>query len=334
MNWRVAKSLNTILAQVNTAYPNRDTSSDGTIGDASHQATRSDHNPDSKGIVRARDITHDPGHGFDSYALAETLRQSHDDRISYVISNGRIFSSTVDPWQWRKYNGSNPHDHHIHISVVSNDSLADDTRPWNITPANPVGSDWSSGKGSWYSQYNGKYFWHDYGDKANSNALGVPDYAQGVSFLDKSRLGEWFEVKAPNGTVLTVQQTDIGPAAWTGKLIDISAAAAERFGYSPNNFPTGSVWYWHPIADPAVVVGLTPRQQAVKYLEYLDPKTGVRSILWLQQSLNKLGAHLIEDGWWGPKTSNALREFQKKAGIGVDGLFGPQSQNAIEKAIA
>src|SRR4029077_18663836 len=35
-------------------------------------------------------------------------------------------------------------------------------------------------------------------------------------------------------------QTDIGPAARTGRGVDINAPAAEAFGYTPQNFPTDS----------------------------------------------------------------------------------------------
>lgn len=104
----------------------------------------------------------------------------------------------------------------------------------------------SSGKGSWYSWYKGKYTWEDEGDKPNSNALGVPDDQQGCAFYDRKTLGKWFEVKAPNGVTLKLQQTDIGPHPNTGRKIDIAAVAAEKFGYSPTNFPTDQVFYWRP----------------------------------------------------------------------------------------
>ncbi len=132
-SWRVAKSLNTLLDQVNAAYPGRDKSSDGTIGDERHQAEQhSEHNPDSNGVVRARDISNDPAHGLSSEALAQTLVASRDPRILYVISNKKIANSTINNWAWRPYNGSNPHDHHVHISVVADPKLYDDTRPWAI----------------------------------------------------------------------------------------------------------------------------------------------------------------------------------------------------------
>ena len=138
--------------------------------------------------------------------------------------------------------------------------------PPPIPPA-PTGIvPWQSGKGSWYSQYEGVHGkWRDPGDAPGSSALGVPDNAQGVSFLDPSRLGQWFEVEFPNGHKSIEQQTDIGPSAWTGKKIDVSAAAADRAGYSPQNFPTGAIIKWRPIEPPAEVAGLTPRQAAVKY---------------------------------------------------------------------
>lgn len=108
-----------------------------------------------------------------------------------------------------------------------------------------------SGKGSWYSQYRGKYVWVDTGDKPNSNALGVPDDEQGVAFYARSTLGKWFFVTAPNGETLKLQQTDIGPHPKTGRKIDIAAVAAERFGYRPEKskgsdpvFPTDAIFTW------------------------------------------------------------------------------------------
>ncbi|MEO6089551.1 MAG: hypothetical protein ABIQ18_41235, partial [Umezawaea sp.] len=62
MDWRVANSLQTLLAQLNAAAPGRSKVSDGSIGDPNHQAegSGSDHNPDAAGVVCARDFTHDP----------------------------------------------------------------------------------------------------------------------------------------------------------------------------------------------------------------------------------------------------------------------------------
>ena len=115
MSWRLAKSLGQLLAQVNGFAPDRNRSSDGTVGDLAHSGRVSDHNPNSQGIVTALDVTHDPYHGVDSYKIAEQLRVSRDKRIKYVISNRRIFNG--EGWNWRPYSGSNPHSMHMHVSV-------------------------------------------------------------------------------------------------------------------------------------------------------------------------------------------------------------------------
>src|SRR6185369_17583336 len=139
MSWRVARSLEVLRNQINAMAPDRDKSSDGTIGDERHQATKSEHNPDANGVVRAMDISHDPAHGVNARKIAEALIISRDPRILYVISNGEIASSQTAPWQWRKYSGSNGHFHHFHISVVSQPSLYDSLRPWALDGGAPSG---------------------------------------------------------------------------------------------------------------------------------------------------------------------------------------------------
>lgn len=136
MAWRLAKSLEKFRDQINQQFPSRSKLSDGTIGDAAHASRDSDHNPHvregSMGVVTAIDITHDPRTGCDTWTMAEQLRQSRDPRIKYIISNKRICSSTTSPWTWRTYTGSNPHSHHIHVSVHSTKAHYDDTRDWQL----------------------------------------------------------------------------------------------------------------------------------------------------------------------------------------------------------
>lgn len=143
-DWRLAKALETLLAEVNAKWPTRSKQSDGTIGDAAHASRSSDHNPwvrdGAMGVVTGMDITHDPGKGLDSEQLAEKLRQSQDPRIKYIISNRKIASSTESPWQWREYKGTNPHNHHVHISVKPDQPLYDSTQSWalaNVAPPPP-----------------------------------------------------------------------------------------------------------------------------------------------------------------------------------------------------
>lgn len=142
MKSRTAHSIDKLIEQVDVAYPHRAKSSDGTRGDARHRLHRSDHNPDPHGIVHAVDLTHDPKHGFDSYVFADMMRQRHDHRLHMVISNRRIAGDEdfckgnphfhAVPWQWSHYDGDSPHDMHVHISVVRDPALADDSSNWDI----------------------------------------------------------------------------------------------------------------------------------------------------------------------------------------------------------
>lgn len=61
----------------------------------------------------------------------------------------------------------------------------------------------------------------------------------------------------------------------------------------------------------------------------------VRDGIWLQTSLNTLGAdpQLTVDGMVGPGTRNAVRAFQMAQGLVVDGLVGPATIAAIEAAL-
>lgn len=133
MSWRVARSLEVLRDQINALAPNRSRVSDGTVGDLSHQRTYSEHNPDANGVVRAMDITHSPDRGLDCQKIVDALTASRDPRIMYIIWNYKIMSPTIAPfWGWRPYHGSNPHDHHFHISVVANPSAYDKTDKWNL----------------------------------------------------------------------------------------------------------------------------------------------------------------------------------------------------------
>lgn len=127
MTWRLARSLSVLRDEINTAYPNRDRTSDGTIGDPAHAGRRSDHNPDANGVVRAMDIDADLGPSGAAAALAEHLRSlgaAGDARLTdwgYVIFNARIAGGNPERgpnrWNWRPYTGPNAHRHHLHLSV-------------------------------------------------------------------------------------------------------------------------------------------------------------------------------------------------------------------------
>jgi hypothetical protein len=132
----VAASIGTLLSQCNTFAPHRSRISDGTWGDAAHQAegSNSDHNPWYKGIVTAVDITHDPKRGMDCGELANGIVLSKDVRHKYIIWQMRIFefrTAFKDSNRWAPYNGRDPHTSHLHLSVMPNPTC-EWLNPWNI----------------------------------------------------------------------------------------------------------------------------------------------------------------------------------------------------------
>ena len=109
--------------QIDDAFPDRDRTSDGWVGDTRHATRPSDHNPDANGWVRAIDVDRDlSGKAKPDIMpdLADQIRiaaKSGEKRIAYIIFEGRIASPRLN-WRWRKYTGSNKHNHHCHISFT------------------------------------------------------------------------------------------------------------------------------------------------------------------------------------------------------------------------
>lgn len=117
------------MRQVDARWPARSRASDGTLGDAAHQARESDHN---KGL--AVDVSLDREHGPDLDTLAESLLS--DPRTHYVIYNRRIANRRKQGGAWRTYEvkpGGNPHTRHLHLSILH--EARDDAREWTLPEA-------------------------------------------------------------------------------------------------------------------------------------------------------------------------------------------------------
>ena len=127
-NYYLAPSLVVLRAEINRGFPHRDRSSDGWIGDPSHQASVSDHNPDysAGGVVRAIDVDKD---GIDANHLVAVL--CRDYRVEYVIWAGHIYSRRYG-FRKRIYNGSNGHYHHVHVSIRHGSQYATNRSPWRV----------------------------------------------------------------------------------------------------------------------------------------------------------------------------------------------------------
>src|SRR5690625_2598533 len=124
MSYYLAASLTKLRDEVNALWPNRSKVSDGWIGDTSHQARKSDHNPDygSGGVVRAIDITKS---GINVDLLLK--HTTNDSRVAYVIYNHRIYQHSTG---WKPYYGSNPHTQHVHVSIAHTRAAERDLKTW------------------------------------------------------------------------------------------------------------------------------------------------------------------------------------------------------------
>lgn len=139
-SWYLVPSLVKLRDEINARWPRRDKASDGAVGDTSHAARKSSHNPDWRngGAVRATDTDSNgvPGRETD---LTRALVKAAigDPRVWYVIWNRTIWSRTYG-WRALRYTGSNPHDKHVHVSVLEDTVKWRDTRNWLTTPPQRV----------------------------------------------------------------------------------------------------------------------------------------------------------------------------------------------------
>lgn len=138
MSWKLSEAAERLRKEIDTLFPDRDKRSDGAKGDAAHAARVSDHNPDANGWVRAIDIDEDVwGRNNQNPTIANVLagriaaagKNDQKQRIKYVIFEGKIWSKNLN-WKGRPYSGSNPHDHHIHVSF--NESGDKDGSPFGL----------------------------------------------------------------------------------------------------------------------------------------------------------------------------------------------------------
>jgi hypothetical protein len=144
--WRAAGAIETFGKQIEVLRPGT-FGNDGTVASKAHDQAHptSDHRPDPRtgeGTVRAIDF-HETASGLVD-EVAEALRLSKDPRISYVIHDGRMFSSyrtkTFEPWEWRPYTSKNPHRDHGHMSVVKGE-LGEQRHPFSISLDGPLATD-------------------------------------------------------------------------------------------------------------------------------------------------------------------------------------------------
>lgn len=132
--------LKTLFAEFDRIAPGRSKASDGWIGDAAHQAEKSDHNPDSKGAVHAIDVTSTLNAPFTmedviQFLVTEVRKNNPNGtdrgRLKYFIYYRRIWSASTG-WKEEPYTGSSAHTEHAHFSCEYASNYENDTNPWGL----------------------------------------------------------------------------------------------------------------------------------------------------------------------------------------------------------
>ena len=100
---------------------------------------------------------------------------------------------------------------------------------------------------------------------------------------------------------------------------------------------TGKVWAWQ-YTDKGRVAGIKGRVD-MDHGYFAQPHTASPDLLrkgdkgaavkLLQHRLNILGWQLTEDGIWGVQTDSAVRGYQYRAGLTVDGIVGAKTRAAL-----
>jgi peptidoglycan hydrolase-like protein with peptidoglycan-binding domain len=107
---------------------------------------------------------------------------------------------------------------------------------------------------------------------------------------------------------------------------------------------TGDILFTGKLGNPVsghtviVVSGKTRSKSEVALYNLRKGSVG-DEVLKLQKNLNALGYKddnrkpLVEDGDFGSKTEQALKKFQKSAGIKIDGVYNKEDYNVMKYAI-
>jgi hypothetical protein len=122
----LAANLAVLRQGIYRRWPNHQKRFDGWIGDVRHQRRKSDHNPDSRGVVHAIDVD---VNGIDPHALVRVAIRHPT--TQYVIFNRTIWSRTHS-FQPRRYTGTDPHTGHVHISGRHGSAYENNRSPWGL----------------------------------------------------------------------------------------------------------------------------------------------------------------------------------------------------------
>lgn len=145
--WILIAAAKSLFAAFDELAPDRDHTSDGSVGNAAHAAEVSDHNPDETGSVPIHDADHiNEVHAIDVDSDLRTpglsmemvvqfvlgrCRNGAEKRLRYIIYFDRIWEAS-NGWKLRAYLGSSKHHEHAHFSFSYDTPLEASTVSWHL----------------------------------------------------------------------------------------------------------------------------------------------------------------------------------------------------------
>lgn len=276
-------------AEVNAWKPNRDHESDGWIGNKAHAETGPPESGGSDHNPNKRNIVNAVDIDVDGVDVPQLLAAA----IRHPSTNYFIWNRKI--WARSRnfkpaaYTGSNPHTKHAHLSTLQTVAAENNPTPWGIGDPGPV-------EGTW----------------AQRLAASLPVLQQSPS------------TAPPRGSVRKAQAL-LRAAGYDQLLTDgsfgpLTVAAVISLQKARSLTADG-------IIGPKTWTVLLGDLHTVREGDHGLDVLSAQALLNAQDMFS--GSDLGVDGYFGPVTTAAVKQFQTTLGLAVDGVLGPVTWTAL-----
>lgn len=285
----LAPALVRARGELNSRWPNRDRRTDGWIGDTSHATSGRPENGGSDHNPNRRGVVDALDIDVDGIDCPAVVALMTRHPSTNYVIWNRGIWSRSRGFKKATYTGSNPHTDHIHLSILQTVAAENNTTPWGISTAAPGTSPGGGGAASW--------------PQTLVNSLPVLEQAAGERQPVRKLQAL---LNAVTGSTLNTDGV-FGP---------VTGAAVHAFQKSQNLTVDGIVGpkTWGALAGTLPTIRKDASGPAVVRLQHL---------------LNVAGAALEPDGDFGALTHVAVREYQARMSLTVDGIVGPNTWTAL-----
>lgn len=115
-----------------------------------------------------------------------------------------------------------------------------------------------------------------------------------------------------------------------GRVIESTPSGSDGVQEADINYHK---WTKHGKLSPFIDYGIVPVSPHIIAKPTLKIGSRGMQVDFLQKNLNALGSDLDVDGQFGPLTYQAVRMFQKKYNLAIDGIYGPKSYAKMREVL-